>query len=71
MVRARWCFGGARVVIECVFAAIAGMRGPAGGVQYRSSTWPNVAGGQPWSSCAGMFFVSDDKKRCGYRCESN
>ncbi|OXH90493.1 hypothetical protein C6Q28_27690 [Burkholderia multivorans] len=71
MVRARRCFGGARVVIECVFAAIVGMRRPAGGVQYCSSEWANAAGGQSWPSCLAIFFVSGDKKRYGCRCESN
>ncbi|PRE66316.1 hypothetical protein C6P82_13325 [Burkholderia multivorans] len=71
MVRARWCFGGARVVIECVFVAIAGMRRPAGDAQYRSGAQANAAGGHPWSSCLAIFFVSADKKRYGCRCESN
>ncbi|PRE41777.1 hypothetical protein C6P97_27410 [Burkholderia multivorans] len=71
MVRARRCFGGAVVVIECVFVAIVGMRQPAGGAQYRSSARENATGGQPWSSCLAIFFVSGDKKRYGCRCESN
>ncbi|PRD82188.1 hypothetical protein C6P74_04530 [Burkholderia multivorans] len=71
MGRARRCFGGAVVVIECVFAAIVGMRRPAAGAQYRSSARASAAGGQLWSSCLAILFVSGDKKRYGCRCESN
>ncbi|PRG34472.1 hypothetical protein C6T68_19740 [Burkholderia multivorans] len=71
MVRARWYLGGAVVGIECVVAAIVGMRRPAGDAQYRSSARANAAGGEPWRSCLAIFFASGDKKRYGRRCESN